>query len=387
MGTELHETLGLYSPSHHWFTSNNSPIAGEYRAIGLDLQGISPQQAEALQANIEQTKAKLESGDEAQLATLSKHDVMGDLIYGTIMSYFALNDVQEAIQAQSANMVTYRLPSYGIFSTTLQPQYWFGVPRNTSFAGLNMDVDRVMFHHVAKDNNRQTGIDFTQSSGSRWSVMEHLVPEQMFSTPEAPAHGISAVEALALASAEGQTIWTIDQNNLTLALTQINLSDEVETEIRNAVLAGKIATAHESQLTYHSWVGSGYLLLDPQTGAGAYKIAGGMNGGATSGGAGDVVQWSNWLVDFVDLLMPEGESLGAVSKAFGVLGALLSGKAAFDANCGFGAIYGVYAFAIAGLLMGIMLTFFFLPWIAFGLGVILGLAIATIQASIIRDFC
>lgn len=182
-------------------------------------------------------------------------------------------------QAQSTNMVTYRLPSYGIFSTSLQPQYWFGIPRNTSFSGLSMDVDRVTFHGAAKDNSKATRVNFTQASGARLSAMEHLVPEQMFSTPESPAHGISAVKALALAAAEGQKIWTITQDNLELALSSINLSAEVESEIRNSVLAGQIATAHEAQLNYFGWVGSGYLLIDPETGAGAYKIAGGSNGG------------------------------------------------------------------------------------------------------------
>jgi len=195
------------------------------------------------------------------------------------MSYFALNDVQEEIQAQSADMVTYRLPSYGIFSTSLQPQYWFGIPRNTSFSGLSMDVDRVTFHGAAKDNSKATRVNFTQASGARLSAMEHLVPEQMFSTPESPAHGISAVKALAIAAAKGQKIWMITQDNLELALSSINLSAEVESEIRNSVLTGSIATAHEAQLHYHGWVGSGYLLIDPQTGAGAYKIAGGDKGG------------------------------------------------------------------------------------------------------------
>ena len=41
-------------------------------------------------------------------------------------------------------------------------------------------------------------------TGNRLSAMEHLVPEQMFSTPEAPAQGISAVKAIELACAAGQ---------------------------------------------------------------------------------------------------------------------------------------------------------------------------------------
>ncbi|MEX2475107.1 transglutaminase family protein [Marinobacter sp.] len=291
LGAELHESLGLYSPSHNWFTSNNSPIAGEFRAIGLDLQGISSQQLKKLSTNIEKTKAKLESEDASQLAALTKHDMVGDLINGTIMSYFAINDLQEEIKSQGENMVTYRLPSYGVFSTTLQPQYWFGIPRNTSFSGLTMDVDAVTFHGEAKDNDKNTRVNAMKLSGLYWSMNEHLVPEQIFSTEENPAHGISAVKALALASAEGQKLWTIDRTNLGLALDQINLDPEVEMEIRNAVQAGKTVTAHEKQISYKGWVGSGYLLIDPDTGAGAYKISGGANGGATISGLDELLNW------------------------------------------------------------------------------------------------
>jgi len=80
---------------------------------------------------------------------------------------------------------------------------------------------------------------------------------------------------LALASAQGQRIWTITQDNLYDALSSINLGVEIENEIRNAVLAGKVATAHEQPLAFGSGQSVGYTLIDPTTGAGAYLIAGG----------------------------------------------------------------------------------------------------------------
>ncbi len=109
--------------------------------------------------------------------------------------------------------------------------------------------------------------------------MEHSVPEQIFSTEDSPAQGISAVKALALASAQGQKIWTIDQNNATVALNSVNLNNDIEMEIRNAVNAGKIATVHESPVAFAGTTMVGYILLDPETGAGAYKIGTGENGG------------------------------------------------------------------------------------------------------------
>ena len=117
-----------------------------------------------------------------------------------------------------------------------------------------------------------------QTVGSRYSAMEHLVPEQMFSTEEAPADGVSAVKAIALAAAEGQRIYTITAGNVEQALSQVNISAATEQEIRNAAYSGKIITTHQYQINFHGWIGEGYIIIDPTTGAGAYKIAGGGNG-------------------------------------------------------------------------------------------------------------
>lgn len=279
MGGELQEELGLWSPKEGWETSINKPTAGEYRAIGLDLQGANPEQAARLKASLENTKTKLQSQNQAQLATLTKHDLLGDLLYGTVFNYFAINDLQDKIAAQSTGIITYRLPSYGIFTTNLTTQYWYGIPRNVGFGGLSMDIDHMKLHHVSKTSNADERKAFSQNIGARMSAMEHLVPEQMFSTDTQKAQGISAVKALSIASQQGQKIWTITQDNLELALSKITIDSDAKADIRNAVNAGKVVTAHEAQINFNGWIGEGYILMDPQTGAGAYIIAGGGNGG------------------------------------------------------------------------------------------------------------
>lgn len=49
-------------------------------------------------------------------------------------------------------------------------------------------------------------------------------------------------------------------------------------EIQNALAAGKEVTVHQAPITQSGWTGSGYIITDPATGAGAYMIAGGANG-------------------------------------------------------------------------------------------------------------
>jgi transglutaminase-like putative cysteine protease len=278
MGGELYEEMGLWSPKEGWETSINHPTAGSYRVIGLNLQGVNLDQAANLQTKLEETKTLLESADAVQLASLSRHSLAGDLLFSTVFNYFALNDLQDQLAAQTSNILTYRLPSYGTFSTNLQTQYWFGLPRNVSFSGLSMDIDHMKQHRVSKKNNKNESIAFSQNIGSRMSAMEHMVPEQMFSTPEHKVQSISAIKALLLATQQGQKIWTIDQSNLNLALSRINLGADAETDIRNAVNAGKIATAHEARINFNGWIGEGYTLIDQNTGAGAYMISGGGNG-------------------------------------------------------------------------------------------------------------
>jgi hypothetical protein len=261
------------------------------------------------------------------LQTLTKHDVVGDLIYGTAFSYFALNNVQDEIAQQSADIVSYRAPSYGLFTTSLDTQYWFGVPRNVQFAGLSMDMDYVSHQTVDKNNDSQSWVNYNRSIGSRYSAMEHVVPEQMFSTDEAPAEGISAVKALALAAAEGQKVYTITQDNLYTALGQIQLDSDTEQEIANAVNAGREVTTHQYQINFNGWVGEGYIIIDPNTGAGAYKIAGGSNGGQTwlDKALGLLINISLFCFEVIlDILAELAETGKEIGKFFSRVFALLN---------------------------------------------------------------
>lgn len=115
------------------------------------------------------------------------------------------------------------------------------------------------------------------------SANEHFVPEQFFNDPNATiknVNGISAVKALQIAGSEGQKIFTVTQNNIDIVLPQINHHSETITDIRNAVAAGKVVTVSQNKVSITGWTGTGYIILDPNTGAGAYMIGGGSDGGA-----------------------------------------------------------------------------------------------------------
>jgi hypothetical protein len=72
-------------------------------------------------------------------------------------------------------------------------------------------------------------------------------------------------------------------------LPQLSLAPDVTAEIQAAVATGKVALVSQQEVTVGPWTGVGYIILDPETGAGAYQISGGANGarafsiGATAG--------------------------------------------------------------------------------------------------------
>ena len=145
--------------------------------------------------------------------------------------------------------------------------------------GVLMDMDRMKSSAECKINCWNNWVDFNRNTGAALSAYEHIVPEQIFSTEADPVEGISAVKALSIASQQGQRIYTITEDNLTTALSHLTIEPTIKDEIRTAVQSGMEATVSQNSITYAGWTGAGYTIIDPDTGAGAYKISGGANGG------------------------------------------------------------------------------------------------------------
>ncbi|MDZ4262261.1 MAG: hypothetical protein U1B30_08040, partial [Pseudomonadota bacterium] len=97
--------------------------------------------------------------------------------------------------------------------------------------------------------------------------------------PTQPVLGVSTVKAIAVAAQQGQRIYTITQDNLSTALSQITLPADVETDIANAVNAGFQVTTHQTDIQYAGLVTAGYAIEDPNTGVGAMLISSGDAGG------------------------------------------------------------------------------------------------------------
>ncbi|NIE95935.1 hypothetical protein F3J02_05510 [Acinetobacter sp. Tr-809] len=283
LGTEIQAQMGFRSPNNNWSLPNKQFSAGEYHAIGYNMQGIGKPQIERLKTKIEGARSKIQSKDEEKIKNLTGHDVTGAMLQAVVQSYYNINDIQNSIHGLKSGVINNPFMSFGTFSTNLQGVYSWGVLRAVNFSGMVMDIDRIGSNIVDINNDKNNLMDFIQEQGLRQSFNENKLPEQFFNNTgslQKNVDGVSATKVLKLANEQGQKIYQIEQSNINIILPQLDHNSQVINDIRNAVASGKIVTTSQTQVNFNGWSGSGYIITDPNNGSGAYMISGGLNGGA-----------------------------------------------------------------------------------------------------------
>jgi hypothetical protein len=232
--------------------------------------------------------------------SLTGDTISGDILTATIWGYYAAVQSHGELAKRQANMVDRPGMSYGLFHAKVQPVKTFGIVTTAvKFPGVEMDIGHLRHLRWAKSNQQNEWVAYNRIRGQYASALEHATPERFFvdtttcnlptstptSTPPydaakpACAEGISAVKALAVAQSQGQKVFLINASNYANLLPQLNQSQQIVDDIRNAVLSGKEVMIHQARITYSGWSGTGYIASDSATGAGSYLIDGKANGG------------------------------------------------------------------------------------------------------------
>lgn len=263
---------------HGSHTYTYAVVAGSYLSVAVAGGSVSPTALNNLKAKLTATQTKLQSGDTALIGTLNREDILGDMFQAGSLGYFgqylALAHVANLPQKARSKL----LSAYGTLGYEPNVQTLFGFPRAITPGGVAVNVRlQSVFDSLDGDVTRRPQLSL--QSGLLSSALEHAVPEQMFSTPTQPAEGVSAVKALQLASQQGQRIYHITPVNQASVLPNLHLDSLAMNEITQALATGKEVIAHTDRISVPGWTGEGYILFDPVTGDGAYKIAGGANGG------------------------------------------------------------------------------------------------------------
>lgn len=248
--------------------------AGAYLAIAVVGGGVAPECINSVQAHIQATTAALQSG----ITPPDRERLLGDLFYAGVLDYYEQYTSQAYLNGLAQGGHYNLAAGLGSFGYEPKVSYVFGIPRTLEPGGVATNIPIVNI--VGSDStNPVDQRNFTIQLGVLSSALENAVPEELFDQPGQFVDGISAVKALVKASASGQRIYAVTAANQATILPLINHDPATMAEISAALAAGETVITSTGSVSLPGWTGCGYVILDPVTGAGAWKIAGGADGG------------------------------------------------------------------------------------------------------------
>jgi hypothetical protein len=192
--------------------------AGSYLSVNAIAGSVSPNELKQLKTRLEQTKTKLESNDQAQIAALTREDLLGDLFRAGTLGYYAqLIELNHIMGLQAGGH--YQLGAgTGTFGYEPKVSYFFGFPKAIEAGGVVFDILLFTIAGV-NDGDPVKAKQFMLQAGLLSSALEHAVPEQLFVNAQNPGEAISVVKALQKASSVGQRIYWIISANQSLTFS------------------------------------------------------------------------------------------------------------------------------------------------------------------------
>ncbi|MDI6751344.1 MAG: transglutaminase domain-containing protein [bacterium] len=263
------------------FTSPNGPseqiinyiTAGGYYAVGIDLQNIPRELITKLQTNLQTVIDMINQGE----GLLLPDDLLGELLWGIAQTYWCELDATNKVIAKMLGISSIRYPSEAMVFVNLSTSYLFGIPESVEVRGLSIDVDRDIESPFAVDGDLTKRTTYMIQSGMNGSILEHSIFEQMLGIKS-----VSAIKIMQIANSQNIPTYQITSENISQVLPLLQVPSDVKSDIQDYINAGMVVTTPKNEITYNSWTGTGYIVLDPDTGAGVYMISGGLGGGETT---------------------------------------------------------------------------------------------------------
>lgn len=278
LGEDVDLSYKITLPTHGTKMFYSPVVAGSFVSIATIGGSVSVNKLSKLRSTFGNTILNINSQDTNQLQTLDREAILGDMFYSGTLGYFAQYTALSYVSGLNKGIHQGLLPSVGTYGYVPKVNYFFGFPQSIGVGGIEMDLDSVSTFTGTNNNENIKRINYVQQSGIISSTLEHAIPEQMFNTPTNPGEAVSAVKAIGIAIAQGQRTYHVTQKNYLTVLPNIHHDASIISEMKSALAIGKEVITHTDNISVPGWNGAGYIILDPETGDGAYKISGGING-------------------------------------------------------------------------------------------------------------
>ncbi|RKZ72409.1 MAG: hypothetical protein DRR19_32095 [Candidatus Parabeggiatoa sp. nov. 1] len=257
MGQSQYLTVIINDPVRGGLVQQSVVTAGDEVVFGVNSSGVPRELVEN------------------RLEAIDPHTSAAENLHQTALHFWMAHDFFDELTAQALNVRRVRLPSVGLFTSPLSVSYFFGIARNGIFKARVIDVKQNL--QAVGAPTSEILAQFMRQIGIQGSYLENSVIEQLFDYEQ--GRGISTAQLLMDANEQAIPIYTVTADNIGTVLPLLSVSAEVKTDIKNAIHAGQYAIVPQREIAHGNWRGAGYIIQDPITGAGAYLIEGGLNGG------------------------------------------------------------------------------------------------------------
>jgi len=279
LGAEHGLSIELLPASSPGLSVSKHVVAGAYYALALAFGRTPASQPGAKNGRLITT---LQTGDPA---LVGNDELIGEHLAALADMYFLIDTRAKAAAGELYRVVQWRQPAIATSVFTVATTEVFGIPRTVRPSGIEFDVRLNPMLAVSRSGDTTRVRQFMEITGLAGSFWEHGLFESIHGFP-----AVSAVKALQAANAAGIPVHRITPATAATLLPRLQLPATVIADIQNALAAGLETQIPERDVAINDWLGVGYIVTDPVTGAGTYRISGGINGGSsTSTATGDTV--------------------------------------------------------------------------------------------------
>jgi hypothetical protein len=241
-------------------------LAGDFFVLGVNAAGVS----------YDQWNARLTTNDLQQgIDPNTTIEMLYQVLLGWWTQKYAFNDGIGAVN----NVVSYQFPSHAGASAPVAITYFLGVPKSATYRSRVLDAKADIVLATHKQANAESLRQYAMTAGQLGSFLEASIFDQAFLM--SPGHSMSTMTLLKANADAGGRTYTITSANLNNALAAMQTDADTKQDIRNAIGAGMRVRTSQNELTIDGATRIGYIVEDPQTGAAAYLINGGTNGGSS----------------------------------------------------------------------------------------------------------
>src|SRR5262249_55519219 len=185
--------------------------AGEFFAIGLDLQQISNNSWSGIASRLAQIRTQILANPTSP--DFSPTELEGLMLNTVALGWFKEVDFINQVAAQLAGVVSLRYPSAALVASDLIPSSLFGAVDRVDFAGIAMDVDRDLIVALPKDGDLRRTAHYGLVTGTIGSMLEGSVPTQVTRGLQVPdRRSLATTSALGLAALRGGTLVALTNN-------------------------------------------------------------------------------------------------------------------------------------------------------------------------------